>query len=346
MKKRAKMEQGGKEYDASSILEVLLSLGNVSSPKAAAIAVKLISSTQASTIGKTDPTWAGEIDRPNRTMRWTIHVSLFACTAFTTFLAGASGWQPLVLGLDEGLWEKVALGWPDGLLYMVTVLAVLGAHESGHFFIAKWHRVPATLPFFLPVPVLLTGTLGAVMGMEGSRATRRQLFDIALAGPIAGLVIALPFLAIGLFVSQADSRGPFALPLLARWLLGILRPDLPSGSLVAPNPLFMAGWVGLLVTGLNMLPISQLDGGHVVYSLIGPTSKWIGRSLLIAAILSVVVLGAYNWIVLIVIITLIGADHPPTADDQMSLGLFRTMLGTISLLIPFLTFMPEPLLFD
>ncbi|RLS99296.1 MAG: hypothetical protein DWI13_01410 [Planctomycetota bacterium] len=95
-----------------------------------------------------------------------------------------------------------------------------------------------------------------------------------------------------------------------------------------------------------MLPISQLDGGHVVYSLIGPTSKWIGRSLLIAAILSVVVLGAYNWIVLIVIITLIGADHPPTADDQMSLGLFRTMLGTISLLIPFLTFMPEPLLFD
>lgn len=144
------------------------------------------------------------------------------------------------------------------------------------------------------------------MGMEGSRATRRQLFDIALAGPIAGLVIALPFLAIGLFVSQADSRGPFALPLLARWLLGILRPDLPSGSLVAPNPLFMAGWVGLLVTGLNMLPISQLDGGHIVYSLIGPTSKWIGRSLLIAAILSVVVLGAYNWIVLIVIITLIG----------------------------------------
>lgn len=125
--KRAKMEQGGKEYDASSILEVLLSLGNVSSPKAAAIAVKLISSTQASTIGKTDPTRAGEIDRPNRTMRWTIHVSLFACTAFTTFLAGASGWQPLVLGLDEGLWEKVALGWPDGLLYMVTVLAVLGA---------------------------------------------------------------------------------------------------------------------------------------------------------------------------------------------------------------------------
>ncbi len=189
---------------------------------------------------------------------------LYLLTCLTTFAAGAAGWEPLLLGLDDAeVAAAVAAHWGRGLLYMAAVMTVLTAHEAGHFIAARIHRIPATLPFFIPMPVLLTGTLGAVIGMEGSRANRRELFDIAVAGPLAGLVVALPLLTLGLMEGAAGASNPFALAPLAAWIQGFVRPDLAAGTTVAPNALFMAGWVGLLVTGLNMLPVSQLDGGHV-----------------------------------------------------------------------------------
>jgi len=271
---------------------------------------------------------------------------LFLATAATTFAAGVAGWEPVVLGLDDRFAEQIGVHWPRGLVYMAAVMAVLTAHEAGHFIAARVHGIPATLPFFIPVPVLLTGTLGAVIGMEGSRANRRQLFDIAIAGPIAGLVVALPVLAMGMLAGSAAETSPFATPPLARWLLQLLRPDFASGASIEPNALFMAGWVGLLVTGLNMIPVSQLDGGHVSYALFGRRANWIARGILLAAIAAIVVLGRYNWIAMVVIVTLMGTDHPPIREDGMPLGLARTVLGLVSLLIPFVTFMPEPLLFD
>ena len=119
-----------------------------------------------------------------------LQVLLFVATAATTFAAGVVGWEPVVLGIDADLAGQLGPHWQRGLVYMAAVLAVLAAHEAGHFVAALVHRIPATLPLFIPMPVLLTGTLGAVIGMEGSRADRRQLFDIAIAGPIAGLVVA------------------------------------------------------------------------------------------------------------------------------------------------------------
>jgi len=229
---------------------------------------------------------------------------------------------------------------------MAAVMAVLSAHEAGHFIAARLHRIPATLPFFIPVPVLLTGTLGAVIGMEGSRANRRQLFDIAIAGPIAGLVVALPVLAAGMLSGTPTAESPFATPPVARWMLSLLRPDIVAGSSVEPNALFMAGWVGLLVTGLNMIPVSQLDGGHVSHAIFGARSNWIARAILLAAIAAIILLGRYNWIAMVVIVALMGTDHPPIRDDGRPLGLARTMLGLFSLLIPIVTFMPEPLLFE
>lgn len=263
-------------------------------------------------------------------------------TALTTFAAGAVGWQPMVLGLDDGIVEAVATHAARGGLYMLAVLAVLGAHEAGHFVAARLHRIPATLPFFLPVPVLLTGTLGAVIGMEGSRADRRQLFDIAVAGPIAGLVVALPLLAVGLWTGT-EGPNPFAFPPAARWLLAAVRPDLAAGATLEPNPLVMAGWVGLLVTGLNMVPVSQLDGGHVVAALFGHRGNWVARGVLLSAIAAIVILGRTNWVLLVVLVTLLGVDHPPLRDDGRPLGPVRIAIGLAALLIPLVTFMPEPL---
>ncbi|MFN6189647.1 MAG: site-2 protease family protein [Planctomycetia bacterium] len=271
---------------------------------------------------------------------------LYLATAATTFAAGVAGWQPVVLGIDDNLATEIAPHWQRGLAYMAAVMAVLSAHEAGHFIAARLHRIPATLPFFIPVPVLLTGTLGAVIGMEGSRANRRQLFDIAIAGPIAGLVVALPVLAAGMLAGTPAAESPFATPPVARWMLGLLRPDIAAGTSIEPNALFMAGWVGLLVTGLNMIPVSQLDGGHVSHAIFGARSNWIARAILLAAIAAIILLGRYNWIAMVVIVALMGTDHPPIRDDGRPLGLARTMLGLFSLLIPIVTFMPEPLLFE
>ncbi len=268
---------------------------------------------------------------------------LFVVTCLTTFAAGAVGWEPLLLGVDPGIAERIAMYWPRGLAYAVAVMAVLAAHEAGHFIAARIHGIPATLPFFIPVPILLTGTMGAVIGMEGSRASRRQLFDIAIAGPLAGLVVALPLLAIGMRTGDAAAASPFALPPLARWILAALRPDIAATGTVVPNAAFMAGWVGLLVTGLNMLPVSQLDGGHISAALFGRRGNWVARGVLLAAIAAIVVLGAYNWVVMVVVVALIGVDHPPIRDDGRPLGPLRTVLGILSFLIPVVTFMPEPL---
>jgi len=284
--------------------------------------------------------------RPDRRPARRLQALLYLLTALTTFAAGTVGWEPVVLGIDADVAASLPAHWMRGVLYAAAVLAVLTAHEAGHFIAARLHGIPATLPFFLPVPVLITGTLGAVIGMEGSRADRRQLFDIALAGPLAGLLVALPLLAIGMRDGIVTDANPFALPPLAAWMLGALRPDLVAGLTIAPNALFMAGWVGLLVTGLNMIPVSQLDGGHIAAAVFGRRSVWIARGTLLAAIAGIVLFGRYNWVVMVVMVALIGTDHPPIRDADRPLGMLRTVLGLLAFIIPLVTFMPEPLALD
>ena len=277
-----------------------------------------------------------------------LHLVLYLLTAATTFSAGVVGWEPVVLGIDADVAAGLAAHGMRGLVYMLSVLAVLSAHEAGHFVAAMIHGIPATLPFFLPVPVLLTGTLGAVIGMDGSRATRRELFDIAIAGPLAGLAVALPLLWAG-FVTADSGETLFTLPLVGQWMLAAARPELAgtgAAAGIAPNALFMAGWVGLLVTGLNMMPLSQLDGGHVIYALFGERSKWLARTVLLASMAAIILTGRTNWTLMIVLVTMLGVDHPPVQDEGPPIGAWRTALGLLSLAIPLLTFMPEPLLVD
>jgi membrane-associated protease RseP (regulator of RpoE activity) len=294
-------------------------------------------------------------------------IVLFLATCLSTFWTGAVDWKPLahLSHLKQGAKAFVAnlpqgkplaaieqgtavagLNVRQGLGYMGLVLALLLAHEMGHFLMALRHRVPASLPYFIPLPVVPFGTLGAVIGMEGSRADRRELFDLGLAGPLAGLIVTLPVTWIGIRLLQPVAPVPgdicFHNPLLIQYMIAWLRPDYPTPAVLYLNQFntswLMAGWVGMLVTGLNMLPVSQLDGGHVSYALFGRGANWLARGLLLAAILYIVYIEQYEWSLLLLLVIVLGIDHPVTVADRRPFGLFRTAIGWASLLIPILCF--------
>ncbi len=284
--------------------------------------------------------------RPRR--RVTLPVVLFVVTCLSTFWAGVTGWQPMLFDSPFEFRRLILRNWDQGLIYMTCVLAILLTHELGHFFATVLYRIPASLPMFIPFPITPIGTMGAVIGMDGRIANRKEIFDIGIAGPIAGLVAAIPILWIG--IAHLDLSGPvygmerYDCPLLIEWMIRWLRPDQGWVTEIRTSQLnayFMAGWVGLLITGLNMLPVSQLDGGHVIYALFGRRAHWIARGFVFIAILYIVVGDALIWSPMVVLVILLGTDHPPTADDSVQLGTFRTLLGYLSLLIPLLCFPPR-----
>jgi Zn-dependent protease len=286
-----------------------------------------------------------------RRRRVRLPVVLFAATCLSCFWVGIHQWLPPPTPSAEaeiGLRRLFLRNGVDGLIYTAAVLGILLSHEMGHFLATVRYRIPASLPIFLPLPIQPIGTLGAVIAMEGSQADRKQLFDIGLAGPLAGLIVALPITILGVqqidFNQQANGVMAFDTPLLIRFLFQFYDvPGYQPGQMVTTghlNPFYMAGWVGLLITGLNMMPISQLDGGHVIYALFGKRAHWVARGFMFFAIVFVVFLGGIMWILMLVLVILLGADHPPTRNDNVPLGAFRTGLGYASLVIPFLCFPP------
>ncbi len=292
--------------------------------------------------------------------RWRLPIILFLLTSASTFWVGANIWFPtyfLEMSSTGGSWmpvrETLVAHWADGLIYMAAVLAILLTHEMGHFLATVRYRIPASLPIFLPFPISPIGTFGAVIGMDGTRANRREMFDIGLAGPLAGLVVALPIVWFGLAGLDFETpvHGPFAieLPLGMRMILDYLQPaGYQSGAQVVYSqltPLFMAGWVGLLITGINMIPVSQLDGGHVMYTLLGRRAHWIARGFMVLAIAYIVFTDNWNLVVMVFLILLMGTDHPPTRDDNARLGPLRVVLGFSSLLIPLLCLAPRIIIF-
>lgn len=286
---------------------------------------------------------------------------LFFATALSTFWVGTTGWSP-----QDPLWDALTEGtlmpfrqvilahWADGLTYTICVLAILLTHEMGHFLTTLWHRIPASLPFFIPLPLFTPiGTMGAVIGMDTVRADRRQLFDIGIAGPLAGLLIAIPITWIGvtkLDLTQAPA-GAYALdlPFAMRAMMSYIRPPgYEPDKLIAASQLnayFMAGWVGLLITGLNMIPVSQLDGGHISYTLFGRRAVWISRIIVWGAAVYMIASLQFTWILMVAIVLFIGVKHPPTRDDRVPLGRFRVYLGLASLLIPVFCFAPRLIVF-
>ncbi len=289
-------------------------------------------------------------DLHTRQRRRILPLALFVITCFSTFLAGATDWMPMLYLMGNGLELRrmLLLNWQQGLVYMGALLGILLFHEMGHFLMTVRYRIPASFPFFIPLPISPIGTMGAVIGMAGHRADRKQMFDIGIAGPLAGLVVAIPLLWLGL--GQLDitrgQTGAYKLdcPWIVELLLPYVRPDIPRLDYIwigQANAFLMAAWVGLLITGLNMMPVSQLDGGHVIYTLLLKKGHWVARAFLFTAIVYVTFFKAGMWSVMIIIVILMGTDHPPTSNDHMPLGWFRTVLGYASLLIPIFCFPAE-----
>jgi len=213
--------------------------------------------------------------RPRR--RIGLPLVLFVATCLSTYWAGATNWQPQSYMHSSGsMWEVMATNWRQGLTYMGAVLAILLTHEMGHFLQTLRYHIPASYPLCIPMPSLI-GTMGAVISMDGMRAHRKQIFDIGIAGPLAGLVVAFPILYVGITrLDLSIAPGPHDIqlynPVIVRWMIEWIHPEwVDRANWVAVsqlNPFFMAGWVGMLITGLNMLPVSQLDGGHTIYAFV------------------------------------------------------------------------------
>ncbi len=285
----------------------------------------------------------------NPPRRRLLPIFLFLATALSTFWVGAAHWKPLnYLGNTDQMLAVVQQNWQQGLLYMVAVLAILLTHEMGHFLMTIRYKIPASFPICIPIPFNPIGTMGAVIGMEGMRANRKEIFDIGLAGPLAGLVVAVPVLWLG--VVQLDlSQPPSSLevqlhaPLIVQWMIDYLHPEVAGRTWIGisqVNPLYMAGWVGMLITGLNMMPVSQLDGGHTIYAMLGRHSFRYVRAFTIVAI-GYVILDmeqASVWMLMLILVIVMGIHHPPTADDRVELDRFRWTIGLCSLAIPILCF--------
>lgn len=240
-----------------------------------------------------------------------------------------------------------------GLWYSGTILAILGCHELGHYFACRYYDVDASLPFFIPVPFLLTGTMGAFIRIRQPIPSKKMLFDIGIAGPIAGFVVAVPALFIGLWMSHVTrlpanpgdllELGEPLLFKLASWLIWGTQADGYSLNL---HPMAFAAWFGLLATSLNLFPIGQLDGGHVSYSVLGPRRSTYVTYAMIAVALGLSVF-AHSWIVwtgmIVVMLVVFGPRHPRVFDEDVPLDARRKALAVLAVVMFVLCFTPAPI---
>ena len=267
-----------------------------------------------------------------------LHILLFVLTFITTLLAGA---------LLEGVtpWqnpEKIYLGFP----FSLTLLIILLTHELSHYFMSRKHNVSATLPYFIPAPTIV-GTFGAVIKMRPPIPDRRSLIDIGASGPIGGFLIAIIAVIIGLGLSEVKlaeelqegiSLGNSLLFYMLTKIVLNIESDAYS---VLLHPVAFAGWVGLLVTSLNLLPIGQLDGGHITYALLGEKHEKVSKLMLPLLIVLGILLWS-GWIIWALLMVLFGYKHPPVLYPQIQLDRKRKLVGWIALIIFILTFTPVP----
>jgi membrane-associated protease RseP (regulator of RpoE activity) len=289
--------------------------------------------------------------------QWALSLILLCLTFVTATVAGmfyATGYY----GAFDVL--RLMLRRPQVLLsalsFSFSLLVILAAHEMGHFLACRHYGMRATPPYFLPVPLPLTGTLGAFIKIKSAFRSRRALFDIGIAGPLAGFIFALPVLWTGIGISKVVPKLPahvpslsFGEPLLFRLVAAVTLGYAPGRQDLMAHPMAMAGWVGLLATSLNLLPIWQLDGGHIAYAMCG--AKWQKR-LSITALVALILVSFLGWptpsyllfgVMLLLIGWRAGFHHPAPLVDDQPLGAWRVILGCVAFAILVLSFTPVPI---
>jgi membrane-associated protease RseP (regulator of RpoE activity) len=293
-----------------------------------------------------------------------LNIALFIVTFISTLFVGSLYGDAAISKFSDLFSPQHLL---SGMPFALTLLGILGAHEFGHYFAARYHRVAVSLPYFIPMP-LGFGTLGAVIRMKEPVPDRRKLFDIGVAGPLAGLVLAIPLLLFGLASSPVAVPEPMAGAMLEGnsilyyfakiAMLGKVLPNPITGEDVLMNQVTFAAWIGLLVTAINLLPVGQLDGGHAVYALFGKYARYVNIGTLatmfvlavagleplqrlVPGLVSVGYSGWFLWLALLIM--LVGPFHPPALDDVSQLGPNRRLLGYFVIFIFIMIFVPVPM---
>jgi Zn-dependent protease len=297
------------------------------------------------------PSWPGRAAQAAPRARigsslW-LHGGLLAITTITTLLAGASFsnvnvFRALRLFVNGGNVAALLQTMVAGVPFAATLLLILGVHEMGHYVAARLHGVKVTLPYFIPAPFGL-GTFGAFIAMKSPVENRKALFDVGLAGPIAGFVVAVPLMIVGLMLSSivpAVGGGMLGRSLLVTWLINLFQPH-AAGFAVQLHPIAIAAWFGLLVTAFNLMPMGQLDGGHVAYAILGKAA----RPLAFATFAGLLAMGYFfwsGWYTWAVFALIIGLSHPQPANDITPLDGARKFAGLLTFVLFLLLITPKP----
>ncbi len=276
-----------------------------------------------------------------------VNILLFIATLLTTLAAGG-------MMMGENLWAAALEGnitavltavWA-GLPFAVSLLAILTVHEFGHYFAARWHDVKVSLPYFIPLPGIGLGTLGAFISLKSPMQNRKVLFDVGVSGPLAGFVVALPLFVIGLFLSQ-EVPAEFAsrLPALGNsplvYMIQLLFGRPAEGFILSPHPIYYAAWIGLLITALNLLPAGQLDGGHIAYALFGRYADRIAY-VTVGLLLMAGLVFSSTWLFWAFFIFMTGLRHPPPLNDIAKLDPRRRSLGIFAIFLFMVLFVANP----
>ena len=279
-----------------------------------------------------------------------MHILLFVLTFLSTTYIGAGHYASFQADFGS---RPVVIDWgtlAGGLWYSVSILLILGCHELGHYLACRYYNVDASRPFFIPMPLFMTGTMGAFIRIREQIPTKRMLFDIGIAGPIAGFLVAVPALFMGMAMSRVaklpETFSGYELgePLLFKATAWLLWGNPPAGYEVNMHPMSFAAWFGLLATALNLFPVGQLDGGHITYTVFGRRSSTI--TLVAVGIALLLTVFSASWLVwsvlLVLMLFMFGADHPPTRDEVEPLDRTRLWLAVFAAIIFILSFTPAP----
>jgi len=270
-----------------------------------------------------------------------LHVLLFLLTFLSTLVVGVEHAGINILTIFEHP-ANILRGFP----FSITLLVILLSHEFSHYYFSRRHHVEATLPYFIPAPTLF-GTLGAFIKMKSPITTKNALMDIGSSGPIAGFIVSIVATIIGLSLSTVIPvvKQPgliiFGDSLLFTALSKLILGVIPADQDILLHPIALAGWIGFFVTSMNLLPIGQLDGGHIAYALLGNRHHLLSKVLIVVLVL-LGVLVFEGWIVWAVLLVILGIRHPAIMEPYIQLDRRRTIAGIASLVIFIITFIPVP----